>query len=124
MASFALRAGALYWAPNYISKFSFLDNINNQWLKLTKKSHCRFYFRRRTLTLSFYYGDIICRDSLRASSPIWASETSLARTRERAAKPRGAEERSPSLARSREARFACPNRRACSQANVEIGAIL
>ena len=27
---------------------------------------------------------------LRASSPIWASETSLARTRERAAKPRGA----------------------------------
>ena len=31
--------------------------------------------------------------SLRASSPIWASETSLARTRERAAKPRAAEER-------------------------------
>ena len=31
--------------------------------------------------------------SLRASSPIWANETSLARTRERAAKPRGAEER-------------------------------
>ena len=30
--------------------------------------------------------------SLRASSPIWASEASLARTRERAAKPRGAEE--------------------------------
>ena len=29
--------------------------------------------------------------SLRASSPIWASEASLARTRERAAKPRGAE---------------------------------
>ena len=28
--------------------------------------------------------------SLRASSPIWASEASLARTRERAAKPRGA----------------------------------
>ena len=31
--------------------------------------------------------------SLRASSPIWASEASLARTRERAAKPRGAEEK-------------------------------
>ena len=31
--------------------------------------------------------------SLRASSPIWASETSRARTRERAAKPRGAGER-------------------------------
>ena len=33
--------------------------------------------------------------SLRASSPIWASETSLARTREREAKPRGAEEKAP-----------------------------
>ena len=58
--------------------------------------------------------------SLRASSPIWASDPSLARTRERAAKPRGAEESSPflgpSLARSWEARFARPNRRACSQA--------
>ena len=32
-------------------------------------------------------------DSLRASSPIWASDASLGRTRERAAKPRGAEER-------------------------------
>ena len=31
-------------------------------------------------------------DSLRASSPIWSSEASRARTRERAAKPRGAEE--------------------------------
>ena len=33
--------------------------------------------------------------SLQASSPIWASETSLARTRERAAKPRGAEKKAP-----------------------------
>ena len=31
--------------------------------------------------------------SLRASSPVWASEVSLAKTRERAAEPRGAEER-------------------------------
>ena len=38
--------------------------------------------------------------SLRASSRIWASETSLART----------------LARSHEARFACSNRGTCSQA--------
>ena len=38
--------------------------------------------------------DTACKaTSLRASSPIWASETSLARMRERAAKPRGAEER-------------------------------
>ena len=47
---------------------------------------------------------------------IWASEASLAWTHERAAKPRGVEERSPSLARSRDACFARPNRRACSQA--------
>ena len=47
--------------------------------------------------------------SLRASSPNWASEASLARTRERAAKPRGA-------GGSRDAHFACSNRRACSQA--------
>ena len=46
--------------------------------------------------------------SPRASSPIWASETSLARTHE--------QKEGPSLARSREARFACPNRRVCSQA--------
>ena len=49
---------------------------------------------------------IVITDSLRASSPIWASETSLARTR------------GPSLEHSREARFACPNRRACSQAKL------
>ena len=48
--------------------------------------------------------------SLRASFPIWAREASLARTRERAAKPRGA------FSRSREAHFTYPNRRACSQA--------
>ena len=40
-------------------------------------------------------------NSLRASSPIWASEASLARTRER------------------ETRFTRPNRRACSQAIVQ-----
>ena len=32
---------------------------------------------------------VIFRVSLRANSPIWASEASLARARERAAKPRG-----------------------------------
>ena len=62
--------------------------------------------------------------SLRASSPIWviwASEASLARTRERAAKPRGAE---PSLARSGEARLARLNRRACSQASSQANHLL
>ena len=43
--------------------------------------------------------------SLRASSPIWASEGSLG----------------PSLACSREAHFTCPNRRACSQATKSKG---
>ena len=48
--------------------------------------------------------------SLRASSPIWASEASLARTRELGASP---------LARAfRETRFTRPNRRACSQARI------
>ena len=40
------------------------------------------------------YKSKVC-DSLRASSPIWASEASLARTRERVAKPRVAEESTP-----------------------------
>ena len=48
----------------------------------------------------------VCGDSLQASSPIWVSEASLVRTRERAAK------------RSREAHLACLNRRACLQARV------
>ena len=47
------------------------------------------------------------RRSLRASSPIWVSEVSLARPRERGGR---------SLARSRQTRFTRPNRRACSQA--------
>ena len=47
--------------------------------------------------------------SLRASSPIWASEASLARTRPTRLRR--------SLARFRETRFTRPNRRACSQAN-------
>ena len=47
--------------------------------------------------------------SLRASSPIWASEASLARTRPTRLRR--------SLALSRETRFTRPNRRACSKAN-------
>ena len=48
-----------------------MELVNGEWLNRYKSKVC---------------------DSLRASSPIWASE---ARTRERAAKPRGAEERTP-----------------------------
>ena len=57
------------------------------------------------------------RASLRASSPIWASEVSLARTRERGADPFLCPSRlRRSLARSLETRFTRLNRRACSQA--------
>ena len=55
--------------------------------------------------------------SLRASSPIWASEASLARTRERGAPFLCPSRLRRSLVRSRETRFTRPNRRACSQAN-------
>ena len=48
-------------------------------------------------TSALHSGLKLCISSPRASSPIWASEASLAKTRE--------------------ARFACPNRRACSQAS-------
>ena len=44
-----------------------------------------FRFRQRNQTIKQ-------NSSLRASSPIWASEASLARTREQATKPRGEEE--------------------------------
>ena len=49
--------------------------------------------------------------SLRASSPVWASERSLVRMCKRAAKPRGEGKGvlGPPC-------FACPNRRACLQA--------
>ena len=58
--------------------------------------------------------------SLRASSPIWASEASLAGTHVRGAEERRACILRPSrlrrsLARSRETCFTRPNRGACSQ---------
>ena len=77
-------------------------------------------FRHMTSTIPFgslisYFGfssdPLSCFTiSLRARPPIWASEASLARTRERPSRLR----RSP--ARSRETSFTRPNRRACSQA--------
>ena len=64
------------------------------------------------VTRSVYY-------SLRASSPIWTSEASRARTRERAAKPQGAASRSRVSSRVPLARVLftiSPKWRACSQA--------
>ena len=73
--------------------------------------------KRRLISIS---KDVLLKNEVRRAyyhtweERIWASEASRPRTRERAVKPRGP---GPSLARSREARFACPNRRACSQAS-------
>ena len=63
-------------------------------------------------------GEVDCEQALLFGC---RSETSLARTRERASGEAARGRASspfldPPLARSREARFACPNRRACSQA--------
>ena len=63
---------------------------------------------------------LLCEHSLRASSPIWASEASLARTRERGAPFLCPSRLRRSLARSRETRFTRPNRRACSQASANM----
>ena len=62
-----------------------------------------------------------CFASLRASSPVCASEVSVTRTRERGAGvslPLPCSRLHRSLARSRETRFTRPNRRACSQTTV------
>ena len=48
------------------------------------------FYRRKKKTVNKGFH---ARISLRASSPLWVRKASLARTRERAAKPRGAEER-------------------------------
>ena len=68
----------------------------------------RAYYRFEHLTFRFTTFRRPKKASLRASSHNWASEASLARTREQAAKPRWA-------GGSRDAHFACPKRRACSQ---------
>ena len=96
----------------------FLRGIQNEYNAVCLTVVCSF--RHMTSTIPFgslisyfgFYSDpLSCFTiSLRASSPIWASEASLARTRERPSRLR----RSP--ARSRETRFTRPNRRACSQA--------
>ena len=64
-------------------------------------------------TANGHFTTIVKNHSLQASSPIWVSEVSLARTRERGGRPSRLRR---SLTRSRETRFTRPNRRACSQA--------
>ena len=71
--------------------------------------------RRTENTPSVVEQNIYIYSSLRASSAVWASEASLARTHERG--PILCHSRlRRSLTRSRETCFARPNRRACSQA--------
>ena len=99
----------LIFCPHPIS-FLTLSFGNITWTITSNK-----FGKPRSLLLIFGGG------GLRASSPIWAPEWNESRENARASgeAARGRESSpflDPSLARSREARFACPNRRACSQA--------
>ena len=76
---------------------------------LPRKSFCLFVclFRPKGIFVDFrhFFVTGFVKNTLACKrSPIWASEVSLARTRERGP-----------LARSRETRFTRPNKRACSQ---------
>ena len=72
--------------PNTFIRFLKQCQLQRTW----KFCWCSLSFRFRQRNQA-----IKQNSSLRASSPIWASEASLARTREQAAKPRGEEEPRP-----------------------------
>ena len=96
--------------------------LSDVWVRYnTHKYRSRLLFDERVMKKVgdlFEFAQPLTRDisSLRASSPIWASEASLARTRERGAPFLCPSRLRRSLARSRETSFTRPNRRACSQA--------
>ena len=88
-----------FFVVNFSPAFHYLNACNR--LFIHKNCFSRFYqlisyFKKFSTWICRF--SALCRKrdskslSLRASSPIWASETSLARSRERAAKPRGAGE--------------------------------
>ena len=86
-------------------------NLNLALKKLLRKAKGSRGCQKRKKLLKSYQAQF----SLQSSSPIWASEVSLARTRKRGAEENPSRPRR-SLTRSRETRFTLPNRRACSQA--------
>ena len=107
----------------FINDFNHLSDEYGGYISLMG---CLFFPRKNRLRVR--KPNRLISSSLRASSPIWASEASLARTCERvalwasgeAARGRG-KALGASLARSREAHFANPNWRACSQATYPPG---
>ena len=78
--------GRLYAIKGRSGKAQSLQHIFNLYIH----SHIQFTISRELPPL---VKKSLIEASLRASSPIWASEASRERTRERAAKPRGTEER-------------------------------
>ena len=95
---------------DYAAERKQILQLSDVWVRYnTHKYRSRLLFDERVMKKVgdlFEFAQPLTRDisSLRASSPIWASEASLARTPRR------------SLARSRETSFTRPKRRACSQA--------
>ena len=82
----------------------------------------KLIFTRKVVHLaSFWFWGFLGLGSLRTSSPIWASEASRARTRERSAEPREAPRPPLSRLLSRASRASAfhdiPKWRACSQAS-------
>ena len=97
-------------SSGYAAERKQILQLSDVWVRYnTHKYRSRLLFDERVMKKVgdlFEFAQPLTRDisSLRASSPIWASEASLARTLRR------------SLARSRETSFTRPKRRACSQA--------
>ena len=95
---------------DYAAERKQILQLSDVWVRYnTHKYRSRLLFDERVMKKVgdlFEFAQPLTRDisSLRASSPIWAGEASLARTLRR------------SLARSSEISFTRPKRRACSQA--------
>ena len=81
--------GRLYAIKGLSEKAQSLQHIFNLFNFIHSFTHTIYNF---TITSTRVKKSLI-EASLRASSPIWASEASRERTRKRAAKPRGTEER-------------------------------
>ena len=117
----------LYFQNTLLTQvFNDFNHLSDEYGGYISLMGCLFFPRKNRLRIR--KPNRLISSSLRASSPIWASEASLARTCERVAcvsERRSREGRGKalgaSLARSREAHFASPNWRACSQATYPPG---